>query len=171
MTESSIRRQLLAAMLIVSSSVLLLTGLVLISYEFTTYRTTTVRHLAGLARTVASYSTAALAYQDEKGAHEILSGFRSEPDIVVACLYDQSGKPFATYRPGKASQPFPPKPGTDGFRFSRSELVLFQPVIQGNARMGTLYVRQNLSSMYSRIATYAMFVVFVLGLSVTVAFF
>jgi PAS domain S-box-containing protein len=169
MKTLSFRRRLLAGLLITSASALLLTVIAFVIHEFSTYKQATARGLLTLARTVAANSAGALAFENENDAREILSGLRSEPSIVAACLYDASGKPFVNWCPGGGSEPFPPRPGPDGLRFERNELTVFEPVIQAEGRLGTLYVREDLSGFYSRIAAYAGFAVLVLAVSAVLA--
>src|SRR4051794_2233032 len=143
MRAPSIKRKLLAAMLTTSTCVLLLTGVALISYEFTSYKRTTTRNLSTLAQTIAANSSAALVYGDDNVAREILSGLRFEPDVVAACLFDKSGKLYASWSP-RVTAPFPMTVGQDGVSFAGRRLVIYEPVMQAKARLGTLFVEQDL---------------------------
>jgi PAS domain S-box-containing protein len=157
-------------MLFVSTSVLLLTGIILISYEFTSSRHSTAQSLSTLAQTIAANSTAALVFKDDKVASEILSGLKSDPDILGACLFDAEGELFASYKPQGSPLAMPERPGAEEIRFSGSRMSLFEPVTQGSARVGTLYVEQHLSGMYRRLSIYAGVVIFVLAIATGVAF-
>ena len=163
MKTLSIRRKLLTALLVTSTSVLLLAGIGLLSYEVSSYKSSTARSLSTLAQTVAADSAGALMYGDEKVAREILSGLKAEPDIVVAALYEKSGKLHASWTPGPRQEHVPDKPGPDGLSFDGDQLTAVQPVMQDNARMGTLYVRQNLQGMFHRVQTYIGVLLLILG--------
>jgi PAS domain S-box-containing protein len=169
MRTLSIRRKLLTALLVTSTSVLLLAGIGLLSYEVTSYRGATARSLSTLAQAIAADSAGALFFGDEKTAREILSGLRAEPDIVAAALYEKSGKLHVSWSPRPDSQPVPPAPGPDGLRFSRDQLIAVQPVMQADARVGTLFVRQNLQGMFHRVQTYVGVLMLILAGATAVA--
>jgi hypothetical protein len=57
---------------------------------------TVVRGLAVRAEIIAANSTAALAFQNEADAREVLSALCTEPHTVTACLYDKDGRVFVT---------------------------------------------------------------------------
>src|SRR6185503_1900888 len=58
----------------------------------------------------------------------------------------------------------------DGHRFAQSHLLLFQPVIQDEERLGTLYLKADVSAMYARLRLYGVIVVLVMGVCCLVAF-
>lgn len=154
MRTLSIRRKLLTALLVTSTSVLLLAGVGLLSYEVSSYKASTARSLSTLAQAVAADSAGALFFGDEKTTREILSGLRAEPDIVAAALYEKSGKLHVSWSPGAGTPSVPAHPGPDGLRFDHGHLIAVQPVMQNDARVGTLFVRQNLQGMFHRVQTY-----------------
>ena len=169
MKNPSLRRKLLTSMLTTSTSVLLLTGIALISYEFTTYKETTTRNLSTLAQTIAANSAGALAFDDDKVASEILASFRFEPATIGACLFNASGKPYVTWS-ADSKEYLPKGPATDGVQFADRRIIVVQPVMQAGARIGTLMVEQNLAAMYARVTTYSVVVFLVVSASAAVAF-
>src|SRR5688572_8199604 len=95
--HSSIRRQLIAIILITSTAVLALTCTILFGYEFVTFRRTMAEELTTLAKVIATNSTAALAFENNADAQEILAALRAEPTIVAAALYRKDGSLFSYY--------------------------------------------------------------------------
>jgi len=63
--------------------------------------------LTTLANIVGQNSSAALNFDDNKAAAEILQALHAEPSIVSACLYSQSGNVFAQYRRAGAAASCP----------------------------------------------------------------
>ncbi len=108
--NAPIRRKLMAIILLVSATVLLVTCAAFFTYEFVTFRQTTVRTLSTLGEIVAANSTAALAFDNHEDAREVLTALRAEPHIIAAALYDRDGKVFATYPSQLRRRPSPPSP-------------------------------------------------------------
>jgi signal transduction histidine kinase len=166
----TLRRRLLAAMFITSVTSLLLACGTLLFYELFATKRSMTHNLSTLAQAVAANSTALLAFNDQTRAQEILSALKSEPDVVNACLYDNSGHLFSSAPPGSPTNLFPSAPGPDGFQFSGYYLTVFQPVVQGGGRLGTLFIREDLHGMFSRFGVYGAVVLLVMAGAAAVAF-
>jgi PAS domain S-box-containing protein len=170
LNDLPIKRKLVAFVLIITLSVLILSYLILLSYETRTYRETVRHSLATLADIISSNSTAALMYDDPKLAREILSGLRAEPDVVEAALFDKKGRLYSTYQTSADPVAFPMSPAPDGIRFGWQALTLYEPVIQGQTRVGTLYLKSDLSGMHVRLAVYGLILLSMLAGSGVLAF-
>ena len=166
-----ITRKLMAVILLTSGAVLVVTCGTFLVYELVTFRQSMVRSLSTLAQAIATNSTAALAFQNADDAAQVLAAVRADPHVVLATLYDQSGELFASYVNAAGVRVVPPKhPGSDGYRFEQASLVLHEPVVIGNRRLGTLYLRSDLGAMYRRFALYGAMVVGVVAAASLVAF-
>ena len=87
-------------MMLTSAASIGLMSSAFIAYEFIAARDQNHQQLATLARIVAGNSTAALAFQAEEDAHEVLASLRTEPQIMAAALFDERGRLFAvTHKP------------------------------------------------------------------------
>jgi PAS domain S-box-containing protein len=165
-----IQRKLMTIILLISGAVLLLTCSAFFAYELLTFRQTTVRQLSTLGEVIATNSTAALAFQNQTDAEEILAAVKAERHIVAACLYDDAGDLFAKYPEELPADAFPAAPESDGYRFGRSYLAGFQPVVQDRGhRLGTLYLKSDLGAMYERLRLYGLIIVAVIILSLILA--
>jgi PAS domain S-box-containing protein len=153
--DRSIQQKLMRVVMLTSGTVLFMTCAAFFAYEVITYRDITKRELSTLGQIVASNSTAALAFDSKEDAAEVLNGLRAEKHIVAACLYDTAGKVFSTYPAGLSAQNFPTQLGIQGYVFRKDYLEGFQPVIQNNNRLGTLYLKSDMQAMYSRLRLYA----------------
>src|ERR1700721_591353 len=102
-----IRRALNRMLLLSSGAVLAVTTLAFCTYEFVTFRQSSVQQLEILSRAIASNSTAALAFDNADDAAAVLAAFKADPHIVAAALYDAQGKAFATYPQGLPVANFP----------------------------------------------------------------
>ena len=163
--DTSIQRKLIKIILFTSGAVLLLTCSAFFAYEFLTFRQTTITQLSTLAEVIATNSTAALAFQDQNDGQEILTAIKAEKHIVAASLYDKQGRLFARYPAGLPAGAFPVGPGQDGYRFDHSYLIGFEPIVQGDHRLGTLYLKSDMAAMYERFRLYAVISVAVITVS------
>jgi PAS domain S-box-containing protein len=111
------------------------------TYEFVTFRQATMRQLSTLGEILAANSTAALAFDNQDDAREILSALQAERHVVAAALYGSDGRLFAKYPDNLPAGAVPPAPGPAGYGFAESHLSGFQPVIQKDRRLGTLYLK------------------------------
>ncbi|HTO03983.1 MAG TPA: ATP-binding protein [Opitutus sp.] len=165
-----IRRKLERVILLTSFAVLGLMAAVLLLYELFSYKRSTHRVFSTIAQIIADNSTAVLIYDDRKLAAEIMEGFRAEPEIVLAALYDRNGKLFVGYPADRAADAFPERPGADGIDFDLHEVSLFKPVVEGQNRVGTLYLWGDLAGMYRRLGVYGLVLLAALAASAVVAF-
>jgi PAS domain S-box-containing protein len=165
-----IKRKLMRVILLTSGAVLLLTCTAFFAYEFVTFRQGTVRELSTLGKIIAANSTAALAFDSPEDADEILRALSAEKHIVAAALYDLKGNLFSHYPAAASMANFPAAPENDGYQFGSADLVSFQPVIQGNKRLGTLYLKSDMGAMYERFTLYGAIVFLVVILSIVLAY-
>jgi PAS domain S-box-containing protein len=170
-SDLPIKRKLAGFIFLTSFAVLLLSFLVLLTYETSSFKKRTLRSLETIGGVIAANSSVPLIYDDAKVAREILGGVRAEPEIVGAALYDKRGQLYVTYPSNLPRTDFPATPGPDGSQMGVRELVLFMPVIEGGARSGTLYLKTDLSGMYLRLRVYGLVLLGVLAGSSALAFF
>ena len=85
--------------LIVSASALavLLASLGFAIYEWQSYRESAVRELTALADTLGANTAASLAFNDESTAEEMLRALATEPNVLVACLYDKIDRSISIF--------------------------------------------------------------------------
>jgi len=168
--DTPIRQKLMVIILLTSGAVMLLTCALFFAYEFWTFRQTMVRQASTIGQIVADNSTAALAFQNVEDAKEILNVLKAEPHIVAAGLYTKEGKLFSRYPATLPAAAFPDVPAEDGYRFERSHLDGFQPVVQGAKRIGTLYLQTDLGAVHERFRLYGLIVVLVAAVTFLLAY-
>jgi PAS domain S-box-containing protein len=160
-----IKRKLMLVILLTSSFALFLMGTALIIYERVTFRRALAVNIGVLAQIVGSNSTAALAFDDPKNAREILAALAAEHQITAAAIYDQKGQIFASFPENIPLEQFPKQPEFDGHKFDQAHLVMFQPILQNGARLGTIYLQADLGEMYSRFSVYGALLLLVIACS------
>jgi methyl-accepting chemotaxis protein len=151
----SVKRRLIGAIFVTGIIALALACVVLLAYELRSYRNATARSLQTIAQIIAENSSAVLIYDDRELAAEILSGLRVESEISGAVLYDKAGQTYASYPSGTVNG-FPARPGPDGVSIRSNEISVFEPVLQGSTRVGTLYLKGSLRGTYQRLRVYGL---------------
>ncbi|MCD6067603.1 MAG: hypothetical protein K0S33_2429 [Bacteroidetes bacterium] len=165
-----IQKKLMRYILLISGIVLLVTCGSYFVYEYFTFRETTMQKLSTIGKVIAANSTAALAFDNSADAEEILLALKTEPHIIAASLYNEKGQLFSTYPAGLPADKFPVRPTWDGYLFLHSNLEGFEPVIQGNKRLGTLYLRSDLKEMNERLRLFGIIATMVLAVSFLLAY-
>ena len=159
------QRKLGLAMLVTSTVALLAACTVFLTVEYYGYRSSIVHNLVTLAHISANNSTATIAFADPIGAQQNLEALRAEPQVIAATLYDLNGKVFAHYAQPSA-QVLPFEPGAQsGTRLEKGFILVVQPVVEGNRRLGTLYLQGTMEQIYGRMRAYSLIVLGVLAAS------
>jgi signal transduction histidine kinase/DNA-binding response OmpR family regulator len=143
------RKFTLIIMITVMTALMLLAGAFL-AYDYRDSRREAFERLATLSKIVADNSTAALAFEDNQTAQEVLGALAAEAGIESACTYNLAGEVVARYgRGGRERCPATP-PIARGGRMMDGGAVFVEPVmLQGRAR-GSIYIRSNLQPMRAR---------------------
>ena len=84
--DTPIKRKLMLILMLTSSVVLLLTCGSFVGYELLTYKDRAKQSLTTLGEVIASNSTAALAFDNDSNASEVLSALKARPQIVAAAI-------------------------------------------------------------------------------------
>jgi signal transduction histidine kinase len=164
-----IQRKLMTVILVVCGTVLLLTCIAFFAYEYITYRKTAAQQIEIIGKIISSNSTAALAFDNEEDADEIMSSLKAEPGIVAACLYDERWKIFSVYPLNTSPATFPKVPTYEGYRFNENSLEGFESIVQGNKKLGTLYLKSDLKGMIHRFTLYGLLALSILLISFVIA--
>ena len=144
-------------LLVTSGAVLALTCAAFILYQYQDYRAVARHTVQTLGEVIASNSTAAVAFDNASDETDVLAALHAEGRVSAAAVYDSGGALFAHYPANAPPTAFPPHPAGDGMRFGAGTLIYYLPIRQGgNARLGTLYLRWDLTSLHREIALYAL---------------
>ncbi|HVU18284.1 MAG TPA: PAS domain S-box protein [Candidatus Didemnitutus sp.] len=160
-----VQRKLGFAMMLTTTVALLAACAVFLAAEYLSYRRNLVHTVATLAHISAENSTAAIAFSDRASARQILEALRAEPQITAATLYDAQGRLFARFllRPDEEVNLGPAAP--IGTRIVHGSVIVVEPVIEGNRRLGLLHLQASMSQIYERMGTYALVVLGVIASS------
>jgi len=158
-------------LLVTSGAVLALTCAAFILYQYQSYRALARHNVQTLGGVIASNSTAALAFDNASDETDVLAALHAEGRVTQAAVYDTKGELFAHYPAAAQPNAFPQYPGRDGVRFDTGALVYYLPVRQGgNSRLGTLYLRWDLTSLHREIALYALIAAGMTAIAMLIAY-
>ncbi|MBJ6727796.1 response regulator [Geomesophilobacter sediminis] len=93
----SIRRKLMAILVLTNVAGMGLASLAFVANEVYTHRKEAGEELAALAQILGNNTAAAVAFNDRAAASETLSGLRSHRGIVAAFVLPNDGSPLASY--------------------------------------------------------------------------
>jgi signal transduction histidine kinase len=166
-----IRQKVILIIMVATAGALALAGAVLIALDLVSFRREMKAELATEAEIVARNSTAAVTFGDVEAAQETLSAFAAQRSIAVAAIYRQNGEILAIYRRDEEARAIrlPPHPGEIGAEFHESYLEIFHPIFLHDVRIGTVYLRSDLSQLFSRLRLQLLMVGLVLLLATLAA--
>jgi PAS domain S-box-containing protein len=160
----------MAVIMLASLTVLLVASAAFMVYDLVTFRRAMLRNLITQARMIAENSTAAVMFRNENDAANVLASLRADPHLIAAAIYDANGRLFVKYPAQFPAADLPATPKKTGFHFGKSDLTLFQPVVQSGKELGTLYLRSDLTAVWQRLQLYAVISLMIMLGSLLVAF-
>ncbi len=96
---------------------------------------------------------AALAFDDRATVREYIDALRANPDLEAVGVYDAQGGLVAGYAAGRA--PLPRSNGAGPLASDGEHVVVTAPVVQGGARLGSVYLRSTREPLSRRAAGYS----------------
>jgi signal transduction histidine kinase len=168
----SIKAKLRSMIILTSAAALLLTSVSFISYEIVSFKRSLVRNVSTLAQIIAENANAAVAFQHDEDAAQILAALRAEPNILEATIYDQHKRAFAHYPRSKTvTQMILNRDYPQGYDFENGILVYYQPVTHQGDFLGTVVLRCSLAALYERVGLYIAIVIVTMAGVFIVAYF
>jgi signal transduction histidine kinase/DNA-binding response OmpR family regulator len=153
--DASIQRKLMLVILSTSLLGLSLACMGFEVYERASYRSAMTSELSALADTLGANTAAALTFNDQKSAQDMLAALRAERHVVAACLYDNNGKVFAEYRRGGLGNEFKmPAAEADGARFEPDSVTLYRNISLDSGKAGSIAIISDLSALRAKIRQY-----------------
>lgn len=120
-------------------------------------RKSKVEQLYSQAQMLAFNSSGVLAFDDVQAGEELLASLSMYPYVEYAILLDEDGDVFAEYKKSNISTP-DLKGHASGVRIGDGIVEVLQEVSDGNARIGSVYIRTNMSDIYAHIRRYLIIV-------------
>jgi signal transduction histidine kinase/ActR/RegA family two-component response regulator len=114
-----------------------------------------------LARAVAEHCVGPVAFEDRKGAKEILTKLERSTVVGRAILYDRHGRVMASYDRLLSAAPVLTLDTSPAVQHRDGYLHVFEPVLHDENRLGTLYLTASSAGLRGRAASATMMVVWV----------
>jgi PAS domain S-box-containing protein len=165
MIHSSIRLKLVAIVMATTCASLCVMGLALGAFELVSHRRAMMAELAAVGDIIGANSTAALTFNDQDVAKEILRALEPQHDIRLACLYDARGRLFSSFSRPAERMGCPSSPTSDGAAFEGGVFVQSEPVMLQAERIGTLRLVASQHTLWRHMRLFAL----VLALTVIVS--
>jgi two-component system sensor histidine kinase/response regulator len=150
----SIERKLRVILMVASGAALLLMAAGVVVLDLVTVRGELVANLTMQADMVAESSTAALAFQEENDAADILRTLRANPQVRAARTFDAQGRVFATYTRDLGEEGLPESVPAVGVVFRSGQLEVVRPVVREASTLGVIWIRSSLDQFYGRLRRY-----------------
>jgi len=169
--DFSIKRKLTLIAMLTSTISLLLVCIAFITYEVVIFQHRVLDELKVSAEMIANNCTAAIVFQDQETAGEILAALRIEDQIVSAGIFTADDRLFALYtRNGAVFNPAT-RIKTEQHRFDEKYLYLSHPIVLHDEEIGSIYIQYEMTEMKARLKQYAtiVIVIFLLSLLVSLA--
>jgi sigma-B regulation protein RsbU (phosphoserine phosphatase) len=142
--DLSIRSKLITGFMLTSLVALLLTVAALATYDAVTFESEMLRDVDSLAGIIGENAASSVAFNDRQSAQATLSSLRAQPHIIGAAIYDTDRHLFA----GRGDVPRSAPVG--GSTIFSDSISVSRPVLFNGARVGTVFVRTDLSEMRER---------------------
>jgi two-component system, sensor histidine kinase and response regulator len=169
--DLSITNKLRFIVLIISGLSLLMACGVLGVIEVLNFRQSQINEISILTNIIADRSTASLAFDDSKVAQETLEALKAKPSIISAYIMTRESRLLAQYlRHDIKSDALPDLHETDQYRFTKNSLLGYAPIVLGGRKIGSVYIKSDLSQLYELIGRYLAYVMLVLFSALLVVF-
>ena len=134
--------------LIVSGAAVLAAFAGLLAFQSMSSWNTIASRYETMAAVIGDQTSAALEFGQPDAAETILASLRAEHSIVAAAVYDARGALFARYLRAGGDDAFGAPPAETGTRRAEGgELLVFQPIQSGGERIGTFYMRSDMTQV------------------------
>ena len=155
---NSLAARLTRMNVLVTATALLLACAAFVAFDVVSFRQSLVRNLSIQAQVLGSNSVAALVFNDRDSAEKTLAALRAAPDVVSACLYSASGRPFVEYhRDGSGSVPPIARLGPgeqENHWFAHSDVMLLDRIVFQSEPTGYIYLESSLDALWARFRLY-----------------
>ncbi len=133
--------------LIISVALTLTLSLSLINYRFEA-RDQLAQELEDIAHILAANSTAALTFDDEQVATDILSSLHGHSSIFYSELFDKEGRPFSHYGDSDKALDAFSDPSTKGHQFDGQYLTVTSPVSLAGQPLGAIRILAHMDRLH-----------------------
>ncbi len=119
-----------------------------VGFDLYFFRQRAVDNLEGQLRVLSSANTVALVTGNREAIESSLLAIRATDEVVAMAVYDGENNQVASFRrEGVGGEVIPERPDSLASRFSGDYLVLYSAVVDRGNRVGTVYLKADLSGV------------------------
>lgn len=170
-----IRRKLLFLIVGTTSAALIATAIVFVMYSWFSTRQSISDNLTAVTDVFARNTTAALSFNDEAAATEILATLHAKQEVSLACIYqlsaDNEKQLFSSYQREKNLRSCPTNSPKLQQKFGSKKLKIMRPIVLGGDIIGHIYIERELHDLGRSTNLVILVVSFVVFVSVIFAIF
>ena len=161
--DLSIKGKLMLITMAINTVSLTLASAAFVVYELSAFRSQMRQEIGALAEIIAGNNTGAVAFEHDEAARESLDTLKRQEHVIAACIYRKDGTIFVSFRRDPSVE-FPPvDPRGDFDEFRDDGVVVFRRLVVDREHIGTVYVRADVSPVYTRLGRYLGIVALVLA--------
>ncbi len=150
-SDFSVNHKLLLILLFSGILSLLFAGVFLLLLEFSEFQRSTREDLSALADAIGRRSYIALKQDDRNLAAENLAIFNNIPSVQDTCLYNAKNELFVGFaKKAHLGQTCPLIISNEKILFFNKQVIVNKPILMDKIRVGTVYLRADLSQAYWR---------------------
>jgi signal transduction histidine kinase len=146
--------------MLVSGAALLIACASFIAYDQLSVRDAITRNLSAQAQIIAANSASALTFNDPKAAANTLSPLRGFPGVISAGILTHDGQLFAQYKRNSGPEvlDLPQlQPGAiETHSFRQNDILLVRSIELQGKSIGSVYIRNDLELLQSRLRHYGL---------------
>ncbi|MHC4551628.1 MAG: ATP-binding protein [Planctomycetota bacterium] len=168
-TVNTIRQKLMLIIMSICITALMLTGITFSIWSHLSFRENMVHNTQSLAKMTANNCAAALLFDDEISAGEVLKSYRTQPSIIKCCIFDASGNRFSTYLRNDQEKcpPVQKVARVASYNFSDGNLTVVYPIMLDNEQVGTVVLRSDLEHLKANFRTNGLIVLGIIVIAST----
>ena len=167
--HSSIKRKLIKMSMATSIISVLLTCMLFVAYGIVNTRGQVINELSLLSEMISNRASGAIDWGDKKDVQSSLNDLKIKDSVRVACIYDNTGKIFASYLgDGKSTCPTSPSKGVKSIGWQR--LSFYNSILFNGISTGTIYIESDIRDFTKEIPNYIGFAIILLGVIGVIAY-
>jgi PAS domain S-box-containing protein len=147
----SIKNKLVLIIISASAFTIILGLLIYSIFDIINYKKEMENNAFLNATLVGKYCSAALLFDYQDEANQLLKELETIPGIINACVYDKENKIFAFYNKSNKDKISFPTLSNQQVELSSNYLHVFKSIIQQNEKIGTIYLRISTAPLTEKI--------------------
>ncbi|MDE2009260.1 MAG: PAS-domain containing protein [Candidatus Omnitrophica bacterium] len=151
LSKFSIRHKLTLMIMTVSLVALSIASIAFIVQDIKSYKSSMATELETLAAIIGNNSSAAIVFDDQDSARQILSALKAKPHIISAFLLRSNGTVMARYGRNNTKPRFLGSYKNEGWHFLKDRFSLTKNIFFKDKYIGAVHIDSDLGEIYARL--------------------